>query len=522
MHKLNIYGIIVIVVCTSSTQALAGSFQLSEQSVSGLGVAFAGAAASAEDASILFYNPAGIAQLPQSELQLGLHVIAPTVEFRNEGTRYDVPGTPLNGFPVRGDNGGDAGVTSEIPNLYLTEPVFRGTKYGDLSVGVGVNAPFGLETDYDPGWVGRYAALRTKVTTLDIQPTFGWRFFNKFSFGASVDVQRASGRLTQAIDFGLAAQQPLTQFFAALPSILAMRGVPPSAIPGIVSATERAYASAGFVPGGLDGVSEVQGSDWAVGFTLGALIEYRDAGQDGGFLQDGRLGFSYRSPIEHTLDGTVDFRRVPLITASGAPVQFPDATAFKDIFFPQGAAATLQLPDIFHASIYQRFARQYALLGDITWTNWDRLQSIPITFASGKTPGTALNINYEDTVLYALGFEWYPCTNLTLRSGFAYDETPIKSDLFRTPRIPDNDRYILSGGLRWSATRWMDVDLAYAHFFLNDLRSDFGDGQGHELIGRYAVQADIVSAAVTIRWGGSANARGQIQNNDWNLEPMAK
>jgi long-chain fatty acid transport protein len=481
--------------------ARAGSFALNEQSVSGLGLSFAGGAAQAEDASTLFFNPAGLARLEQGELQLGLHAIIPSAEFTNQGSRYNLPGTPFNGLPVAGNNGGNGGINHILGNLYLTQPVFRSPKYGDLTVAVGLTTPFGLETDYDPAWVGRYASLRTKLTTIDIQPTVSYRI-DRVSLGAGLDVQYASARLSQGIDFGLAAQSPLAQFYAALPAILAARGVPPAAIPGTIAATQQAYTAAGFVPGGRDGVSEITGNDWGVGFTLGALFEYFKEGEGTGFLQDGRIGFSYRSAIDHTLEGDAAFRRVPLITAPGAPVQFPTPTAFQDIFFNQGASAALDLPDIFHFSIYQRFAQHFAILGDVAWTRWSRLQDVPIVFQNPGTPTTVLNINYQDAMRYAVGFEWYACKNVTLRIGGAYDETPIRSPQFRTPRIPDNNRYFLSFGGRWSPKSWMDIDVGYAHLFVNDPRSDFTDTQGHELIGTYDAHVDIISASVTIRWGG--------------------
>ncbi|MFL6594040.1 MAG: OmpP1/FadL family transporter [Chthoniobacterales bacterium] len=502
-------------ILSSPLAARAGSFLLNEQSVSGLGLSFAGGAAQAEDASTLFFNPAGVVLLEQGELQLGANLIAPSDKFSIEGSRYNLPGTPFDGLPLVGNNGGDAGVDHVIPNFYITQPIFRGKSYGDLSVGVGITAPFGLETNYDPGWFGRYASLRTKLTTVDIQPTVSYRVFDRLSFGASLDVQRASARLTQAIDFGLAAQQPLAQFYAALPAILAARGVPAPAIPGIIAATRQAYTNAGFVPQGADGVTEITGDDWAVGFTLGALFEYLKPANESGFLQEGRVGFSYRSAIDHTLNGDADFRRVPLITAPGAPVQFPSPTAFQDIFFPQGGTASLDLPDVLHFSAYQRFARQFAVLGDITWTRWSRLQDVPIVFSNPGTPENVLNINYEDALRYAIGFEWYASKKLTLRTGFAYDETPIRGPEFRTPRIPDNNRYFLSAGLRWSPTNWMDVDVGYSHLFVDEPRSEFTDSQGHELIGNYDASVDIVSAAVTFRWGGSRHVTQTYAKDDY-------
>ena len=507
-HPQNIRLFSSVVALGFPLLADAGSFSLNEQSVSGLGTAYAGGAAQAEDASTLFFNPAGIVLLEQGELQLGAHLLAPSATFTNKGSRYNLPGTPFNSLPLSGGNDGDAGVIHVLPNVFLTQPVFRNAQYGDLSVGIGVTAPFGLETDYSPGWVGRYEALRTKLTSFDIQPTVAYRLWDRVSFGAGLDIRYVSARLSQSIDFGLAAQPPLSQFFAALP-------------PFLVGPTRAAYLKAGFFPGGLDGVSEETGNDWSVGFTLGALVEYCKS-SDQSFFQDGRFGVSYRSGIDHTIDGRAEFRDVPAITAAGAPVQFPLPALFQDLFFDQNATAQLNLPAILHFSLYQRFDRQFAVMGDITWTQWSRLQSVPIVFQNSAIPPGVLKTNYEDAMRYSAGFEWYATKDLTLRLGFAYDETPIQSPEFRSPRIPDNNRYFLAAGIRWSPTHFMDLDVGYAHLFVQDAGVDFTDAQGHELRGKFDAAINIVSAAVTFRWGGphpilqsSGKEVLAMENNSW-------
>src|SRR5580704_18862201 len=213
MYTLNVHrffrdaiGIVTVSVAFlffSSFTSQAGSFALNEQSVSGLGAAYAGGAAEAGDASTIFFNPAGIALLDQGEFQLGGQLLLPQATFNNQGSHYNLPNTPANGLPLSGGNGGDGGVDHLLPNIYLSQPVFRSPQYGDLTVGVGLSVPFGLETDYSPGWVGRYSALRSKLTTFDIQPTIAYRLFDRISLGASLDIQYASARFTQAIDFGL-------------------------------------------------------------------------------------------------------------------------------------------------------------------------------------------------------------------------------------------------------------------------------------------------------------------------------
>jgi long-chain fatty acid transport protein len=255
------------------------------------------------------------------------------------------------------------------------------------------------------------------------------------------------------------------------------------------------------LPGGLDGISEETGNDWSVGFTLGALVEYCK-GSDQSFFQDGRFGVSYRSGIDHTIEGRAEFRDVPAITAAGAPVQFPMPALFQDLFFDQNATAQLNLPAILHFSVYQRFDRRFAVMSDIAWTQWSRLQRVPIVFQNPATPPSVLKTKYDDAMRYSAGFEWYASKDLTLRLGFAYDQTPIQSAEFRSPRIPDNNRYFLAAGVRWSPTQFMDLDVGYAHLFVEEPGVDFTDSQGHELRGKFDAAIDIVSAAVTFRWGG--------------------
>jgi long-chain fatty acid transport protein len=77
------------------------------------------------------------------------------------------------------------------------------------------------------------------------------------------------------------------------------------------------------------------------------------------------------------------------------------------VFFDQGATAGLDLPQIYHFSLYQRFGRQFAMLGDISWTRWSRLQSVPIVFQNSATPSNVLGLNYKNALRYAIGLEWY-------------------------------------------------------------------------------------------------------------------
>ena len=463
----------------------AGSFQINEQSVSGMGVAYAGGAAVAGDASTLFFNPAGMALLKQAESQTALNYVHPRAEFDNQGSNYG------RAFPIRGSDGGGAGRGAEVPNSYYTLPLTvlfasqrpRGSflnndTFSGLSVGLGVTAPFGLVTSYDPNFVGRYSATRSKLITSDIQPSLAFTLFNRFSFGGGIDIQYAAARLTQEIDYGLLG-------------------------------FSRGLAPLGFRPGNRDGNTELYGNDWSVGWNIGGIFEYLRKGEHVGFLDDGRIGVSFRSGITHTLDGNVSFSKTPAPFTNVAP------------FVNQSAKAELKLPETYHFSLYQGFARRFAFLADATLTRWGRLQNIPITYSNPISQASLISdpalgqpgllLNYKDTWRIAGGFTYQPCDKLLLRVGAAFDESPIQSKATRSPRIPDGDRVFVATGLRYTLPRVpifylrnfdIDLDAAYAHLFLpNDPQVNVVDNSFHNVVGKYNAHVDIISASLTFRFG---------------------
>jgi long-chain fatty acid transport protein len=497
-----VLGWLFIVGATSFPGTIrAGNILLPGQGSSGLGTAYAGGAAQAEDPSTIYFNPAGIALLNDGEFQTGLTVAFPTASFSNQGSHYALPGSPFNGKPITGGNGGNPGSPAPVPYFFISQPVARSTEYGDLAIGFGLSVPFGLQTDYDPGWVGRYSTLRSKVLAIDLEPAIAYRLWDRLSIGVSIDIQRVSAELTQAIDFGEAGYQAVSEFLVSLPALLEARGVPKGEIPGIVASTQQAYRGAGFIPGGRDGVSEVTGNNWGLGYTFGVLFEYLK-GHENSFFQDGRVGFSYRSAITQEIQGNAQFRNVPVLSAAGAPVQFPLPNLFESTFVDQAASAALSLPDIYHFSIYQRFLNQLALMGDVEWVHWSRLQSVAINFANADTPSAPIVLNYANSVRLAVGLEWFATHSLTCRCGFAYDQTPVTSPSYRIPLLPDNDEYTLSIGLRWSPIRFFDIDCGYAHTFIPHGASDVADSQGHVFQGRFSTASNLVSLGATVHWGG--------------------
>jgi long-chain fatty acid transport protein len=147
-----------VMASIAAHSAFGAGFQLNENSGSGLGNAFAGGAAVAEDASTLWSNVAGISRLGTRQAAGAIHLITPSIKFRDE---FSAPAIlqPL------GNDGGDAGGLNVVPNVYFAMPLNP-----QWSVGVGVNAPWGLVTEYGDGWIGRFQAIKSEIKTININP----------------------------------------------------------------------------------------------------------------------------------------------------------------------------------------------------------------------------------------------------------------------------------------------------------------------------------------------------------------
>jgi long-chain fatty acid transport protein len=128
-RKAAVGGAVAGALLMMADVAAASGFALLEQSGSGLGNAFAGGAASAEDASTIFYNPAGMSRLSGRQITVDASMISTSAKFAGTGA-------------LPGDMGGNAGSSFFVPNGYFVMEVNPQTR-----IGLGINAPFGLQTE---------------------------------------------------------------------------------------------------------------------------------------------------------------------------------------------------------------------------------------------------------------------------------------------------------------------------------------------------------------------------------------
>ncbi len=460
-----------VTMLASSQQAFSSGFFLIEQSVSAMGTAYGSGASGGEDASTIWFNPAGMTRICGNQFVGGIHTVIPVADYDDKGseaiTAFTGPqaGPPtayqeLDAYKDKGnDDGRDGGEIAAVANSYFSAQI-----NDCLWVGLGVTSPYGLVTDYKDNWRGRYHAIRSSVLTINLNPSVAWRVNNQFSIGAGFNAMYMHAKLTNAVDFGL-----ITQY-----------------------ATGNA-AAFGMAPQEDDGKVELKGNSWAFGWNVGALWEP---------CCGTRIGASYRSEVKHKLNGKEKFKDVPAQIRT-----VPALAALNDQFQDTGTRATVKLPMQASISAYREVNPCWAVMGDITWTNWDVLQELRFTFDNENQADGVTTFDWRDTFRYSLGTTYRPNCCWILRAGFAYDQSPIKNEELRTPRVPDEDRIWTTVGFGYNINECLRVDVGYAHIFvreaeinkLENLASNSEDWFRGGLYGKYNSYTDIISAQIV--WG---------------------
>lgn len=404
--------VIIAVTSAAAVPARAAGFAIREQSATALGNAFAGSTAGADDLSYSFFNPAAMARQPDSAAVVVGSYILPRSEFT--GTESStVTGTPTGG----GDGGGDIAVDAPIPALYAMWAV-----QPSLRLGLAVNVPFGLETDYDDGWRGRYHALRSRLRTVTATPMVSYRVNDRVALGAGMQIQYIDAKLSNAVDFG---------------TIGALSGIP------------------GAAPAAQDGSAEVNGDDVAVGFNLGVLVEP---------WEGTRFGVAYRSKIDHELEGDADFR----FDSAGVGAALSAATG---LFADTGAKASVTTPEVVSIGVHHDVDARWSVMAEAAWTHWSRFRELRIRFDNPVQPDNLTEEDWNESWFFAAGVTYKPDERWALRAGVAYDQTPIPDDR-RTPRIPSSNRTWLSIGASYQPVESLQIGIGYTHLFVDDASID--------------------------------------------------
>lgn len=322
--KIAVMGSVLLI----SSNAQAAGFALAEQSASGMGNAYAGVAAIAEDASTIFFNPAGMTYINGTQAVGALHLIKPNAEFKNRGT-----------LGVMGDEGPNAGDLAFVPNFYFMTELTPSIK-----AGIGVNVPFGLKTEYDDQWLGRFHAVKSELKTININPSIAFKVNDQLSLGFGVSAMKAEAELTRQV-----------------------------------------------FTGGPEPEVRIKGDDWGFGFNLGAIYQA---------TADTRVGVAYRSKVKQELDGKAKFE-APLAGLNS------DVTAKVDLPESFSASVFSRLNskwDLMADVTWTRWSRFQELR--ILRNNGTTLTVTPENWENTMRYSIGINYHYSDTIKLRAGLAY--------------------------------------------------------------------------------------------------------------------
>lgn len=416
-------------MCLAGSIAQAGGFQLNETSASGLGTAFAGGAAEAADASILWSNVAGMTRVGESQVSGSLHLITPSVKFRNSASAA-ATGQALGGF------GGDAGRTVAVPSFYLAKPLDNG-----LSIGLAVTRPWGLDTRYDDGWVGRFQAVKSVIDSVNINPGLAWKASSRLSVGLGLNAQQLRAEFTNQVNYA-----------GALLSAAVVGGE----VPGSPSFNAIAAAATG-----LESSARTKVSDTAYGWNAGLMFDL-DA--------HSRIGIGYRSGIKYRVSGTARFAN----PAVGAPLAALAAAVNGADLRDTPVTADVELPAVVNLSYFTRLNDRWDLMADAQWTGWSPIERLTFVRADGTVLKSTPDF-FRNTWKLAVGANYRYDAQWTLRGGLAFDASPVQR-VYRTALLPDSDRTWITLGARYTANPKLTVDLGAAYVIPRKARINDNEG----------------------------------------------
>ena len=412
--------LVLPLILTIASSAFGSGFALFEAGAKA--VAMGGAfAATADDPSAIFYNVAGLAQQRRGEILFGGTVI----NFQNQFT-----GDP-NDLYTAGSTGKYRAHTFVPPNAYAIAPLGN-----NITVGVGVFAPFGLRTNWQQPWLGRYVSSDANIKTVSIEPAIAWQTSDgRFAIGGGPEYRRA--RVILARNSG--ALNPFNGRFA-------------------------------------DVASTYLAADWKskMGWNVGVLFKP---------APEWRIGASYRAAMTIDFHGTATTTQIPTGNA-----QF-DAIVASQLPPTQPVTTSIPFPDFAYLGVATSAIKNWDIEFDLVHNNWSRFKALTVNFATTPQFGFSREENWKSTFSYRLGANRNLGPDWDIRLGAVYDRNPEPTEVVG-PLLPDADRIGGSFGVGYRRGPFLiDATEFMLHFQPRSTQLRSSDNFN----GRYKTDANLIT-----------------------------
>ncbi|MCL6268672.1 outer membrane protein transport protein [Sansalvadorimonas sp. 2012CJ34-2] len=476
-------------------------------SISALGTAGAGRGVNRADASIISSNPAGMSFFSQPQTNIGFigafaggdakghySTITEVKSFPTSDPYFGWKGDYQSCKTPWGDSAlcyGESGKSDNflhpaaIPSIYYAQPLQE-----NLWAGFAVYGAFGGETHYPIDSIFRYQALDSSIKVINLQPTVSWKVNDELSLGAGIWTSFGKIEMSRMLN---------------------------------------PWASAV-----TDAVASINGDGFGLGTNLGLIWNP---------VEPLTVGLSYHSPTKIKFKGDLKATGVAGLTtvlnqfvteSDDYPVASASAAWISDHkpgTLTEHTRLSLTFPEHIDLSLAWDVDPQWSLLASAIWTRWSRFEKFQIKSEGGRASDIVSASNgapgghivawvpqdWSDTWTMSFGTLWNYSDRLTLRAGYALDNSPT-SNTTRSARIPDNDRQWLTFGAGYRVNEQYSLDLAYGYMMMKPFRihdanhkvdgsiqgtveesAPFED-QGH-LTARYKkMHAHMLAAQLTVRF----------------------
>lgn len=408
MKKFN-QSLLATAMLLAAGGANAAAFQLAEVSTSGLGRAYAGEAAIADNASVVATNPALMSLFKTAQFSTGGVYVDSRINM-NGDVDASIKAT-MNMTKYGSASQRNVVPGAFVPNLYFVAPV-----NDKFALGAGMNVNFGLKSEYDDSYNAGVFGGKTDLSAINLNLSGAYRVTEGLSLGlgvnavyANAQVERNAGIIADTVQ-----DQQIQNALKAVDS--------KTVIPDYVTSKDKSV------------VSLQDRAAWGFGWNAGVMYQFNEAN---------RIGLAYHSKVD---------------------IDFADRTATSLEAGVIGAGKkgdlTLTLPDYLELSGFHQLTDKLAVHYSYKYTHWSRLTKLNANFEDGKKAFDK-ELQYSNNSRVALGASYNLYEKLTLRAGIAYDQAASRHH--RSAAIPDTDRTWYSLGATYKFTPNLSADLGYAY-----------------------------------------------------------
>ena len=421
MKKFN-QSVLATAMLFAAGGASAAAFQLSEVSTSGLGRAYAGEAAIADNASVVATNPALMSLFKTNQFSMGGVYVDSKINMSGN-TQLSILGKDVT--PILQPSSKDLYQKSVVPGSLVPNMYFVAPINDKFALGGGMNVNFGLKSEYDSKYNGGVFGGTTDLTALNLNLSSSYRVTEGFSAGLGLNAIYAQAKIERRAGF-----------LADVPAALRRAMNDPKIATLLASSNASSLLSSPALANVKKDTILTQLQDkaaWAFAWNAGVMYQ---------FNENHRIGLAYHSKVD---------------------IDFTDhtATSLQAQRIGQEGGLKLNLPDYLEFSGFHQLTEKFAMHYSYKYSHWSRLKNLYASYHSDGKEAFHKKMYYRNSSRVALGGTYDVDEKLTLRAGIAYDQAAATEHA--SAAIPDTDRTWYSVGATYKFTPNLSVDLGYAY-----------------------------------------------------------